>query len=137
MLNYKNLQKLIAHLNKCIGSNWHNLTIKDVEQYDGDDYSTGSNILFEDIIVIDCTTKINHRNVYFALRIFNNKDKFHIYITYIPGDNKLLHDLLKKHLFTWNSDIGGYLMDNSDNINIESPNKVKAFVQVLDNSIKK
>ena len=136
MSNYKNLQKVLSHLNKCIGHNWHNLIIKDVEYFDEEDYGIKTDIYFEDIIVIDCVTKINNNNIYFSLTILNNKDRYNIYISYIPGNNKLLHSKLVNKFYNWNSEIGGYLLFDSDLIKIEKDNNVKSFIESLDDVIK-
>jgi len=137
MLNYKDLQKVLSHLNKCIGHNWHNLTIKDVEYFDEEDYGIKTDIYFDDIIVIDCVTKINNNNIYFSLTILNNKDRYHIYISYIPGNNKLLHNILVNRFYNWNSEIGGYLLFDSDITKIETDNKLKSFIKSLDDIIKR
>ena len=135
MLNYKDLQTVLAHLYKCIGSKWHSFTIKDIEYYDSEDYGAKLDINFEDIIVIECTAKIDDNIIYFPITILNNNDRYQIYITYIPGNNRLLHSKLINNLYDWNSEISGYLLFDSDITKIDEDNKVKSFIKSLDNII--
>lgn len=137
MLNYKDLQKVLSHLNKCIGIKWKCFTIKGIEYYDWEDYNKNIEAYFEDIIVIECVTKINNNNIYFSLTILNNKDRYNTYISYIPGNNKLLHNILVNKFYNWNSEIGGYLLFDSDITKIETNNKVESFIESLDSTLKR
>jgi len=135
MLNYKDLQKVLSHLNKCIGIKWKGFTIKGIEYYDAEDYDNNIEEYFEDIIVIEYVTKINNNNIYFSLTILNNKDRYNTYISYIPGNNKLLHNILVNKFYNWNSEIGGYLLFDSDITKIETNNKVESFIESLDGTL--
>lgn len=113
MLNYKNLQKVIYYKLK-------DLLIIDVE-YEYDD---------QDIVIVECR---HHKKNSFRLKIFNDENKYEVYISYIPGNNIKFHRVLEKKFTSWDSSIGGYLLFDSDGASASG--SASDFIDVLKNKL--
>lgn len=162
MLDYKNLQKLIIYLKKCINIKWNTVTIKNVEyqnlfDYDEDEQDEKYNIIeeliindnemysdYEDIIILECLSKIKGHNVkaIFRIKILISNDNFLIYISYVPGNARELHNILSQLGYQWESVVPGYLLydhakSNNNTVNLEEKDEQYQYVlNSLKNTIK-
>ena len=122
MLNYKNLQKVICYLNNY---KLKDLLIIDVEyEYDEDED--------QDIVIVECR---HHKKNSFRLKIFNDENKYEVYISYIPGNNIKFHRVLEKKFTSWDSSIGGYLLFDSDGTSGSASASASDFIDVLKNKL--
>ena len=134
MLDYNNLQNLIRYLKKCIGKTWHSLHIYDIDYqnlFDEDD-DDGFDLIektinkdemysdYEDILILDLKTKLkNFKDLHFRVKIFFSRQNYLIYISYIPGDSKNLHDIISSSYSDWDKIVPGYLIHNHRDKNFQ------------------
>ena len=163
MLDYINLQKLIIYLKSCIDKSWHSIHIINVEYlnlFDEDDDDDGIDLMettinknetysdYEDILILDLKTKFqNYKNLHFRIKIFFSSVNYLIYISYIPGDSKNLHNIISRSYSYWDNTAPGYLLYNHRDKNFqigdvsnenedETSHKCVNVVKVINNVLK-
>ena len=127
MLDYNNLQKLIIYLKSRIDKTWYSLHISNVEyqnlfdEEDDDEIDLRGTTInknetysdYEDILILDLKTKFeNNEDLHFRIKIFFSGVNYLIYISYIPGDSKNLHDIISRSYSDWDNIVPGYLLHN-------------------------
>ena len=99
-------------------------------------------IQYEDIIIIKCLSKIKGHNKSIRIKILISNDNFLIYISYVPGNARELHNILSQLGYQWESVVPGYLLydhakSNNNTVNLEEKDEQYQYVlNSLKNSIK-
>tara|TARA_B100000963_G_scaffold255598_1_gene224209 strand:- start:610 stop:1155 length:546 start_codon:yes stop_codon:yes gene_type:complete len=127
MLDYNNFQKLIIYLKSRIDKTWHSLHVNNVEYqnlFDEDD-DDGIDLRettinknetysdYEDILILDLKTKFKKcKDLHFRIKILFSYVNYLVYISYIPGDSKNLHNIISRSYSYWDNTVPGYLLHN-------------------------